>query len=88
MNNKLPSVGDRVKVKNGLSGEVHSVNVLRQKVKVIVTDEKGDKEIQEYHVDELQFKPSRRKKRVDIDDKELKELEALEREEGKSKVDD
>ncbi len=88
LNDKLPSVGDRVKVKNGLSGEVHSVNVLRQKVKVIVTDEKGDKEIQEYHVDELQFKPSRRKKRVDIDDKELKELEALEREEGKSKVDD
>lgn len=88
LNDKLPNVGDRVKLKNGLTGEVHSVNVLRQKVKVIVTDEKGDKEIQEYQVEELSFKPRKRKRRVEIDDKELKELEELEREEGKSKVDD
>ena len=88
LNDKLPNVGDHVKIKTGGSGEVHSVNVLRQKVKVIVTDDKGDKEIQEYHVEELSFKPRRRKRRMDIEDKELKKLEALEREEGKSKVDD
>ncbi len=88
LNDKLPNVGDHVKIKGGGAGEVQAVNVLRQKVKVIVTDDKGDKEIQEYHVDELNFKPRRRKRRVDIEDKELKKLEALEREEGKSKVDD
>ena len=88
LNDKLPNVGDKVKLPNGSMGEVHSVNVLRQKVKVLVTDEKGDKEIQEYHVEELSFKHHKRKRRVDIEDQELRELEALEREEGKSKVDD
>ncbi len=91
LNEKLPNVGDRVKTVDGLKGEVSSVSVLRQKVKVIVTDDKGDKEIREYPVDELQFKARKRhggKNRDDVDDKELKMLEALERQEGKSKLDD
>lgn len=88
LNDKLPNVGDRVKTNDGLVGEVSSVSVLRQKVKVIVTDDKGDKDIREYQVEDLSFKPRKRKRRVDIEDKELKELEELEREEGKSKVDD
>ena len=81
-------MGDRVKTKDGIVGEVSSVSVLHQKVKLLITDEKGDKEIQEYAVDDLIFKPRKRKKRMDIEDKELKELEALERQEGKSKLDE
>ena len=37
LNEKLPNVGDTVKTTDGYSGEVQSVNVLRQKVKVIIT---------------------------------------------------
>ncbi len=88
LNDKLPNVGDKVKTIDGFTGEVSFVSVLRQKVKVVVTDDKGDKDIREYHVEELNFKPRKRKRRVDIEDKELKELEALEQEEGTSKVDD
>ena len=86
LNEKLPNVGDTVKTRDGYSGEVQSVNVLRQKVKVIITDENGDKDICEYKVDELTFKPRKRKEKMNISDEELKALEALERQEGKSKL--
>ena len=88
LNSRLPNVGDHVTTGDGLKGDVQSVNVLRQKVKVIVTLEGDEKEIREYKVDELKFRPRRRKEKGDVADKELKKLEALERQEGKSKVDD
>ena len=88
LNSCLPNVGDYVTASDGLKGEVQSVNVLRQKVKVIVTLEGDEKEIREYKVDELKFRPRRRKEKGDVADKELKKLEALERQEGKSKLDD
>ena len=88
LNSRLPNVGDHVTASDGLKGEVQSVNVLRQKVKVIVTLEGDEKEIREYKVDELKFRPRRRKEKGDVADKELKKLEALERQEGKSKLDD
>ncbi|MCI8374513.1 MAG: stage 0 sporulation family protein [Lachnospiraceae bacterium] len=88
LNSRLPGLGDHVTTSDGLRGEVQSVNVLRQKVKVIVTLEGDEKEIREYKVDELKFRPRRRKDKGDIADKELKKLEALERQEGKSKLDD
>ena len=88
LNSRLPNVGDHVTASDGLKGEVQSVNVLRQKVKVIVTLEGDEKEIREYKVDDLKFRPRRRKDKGDIADKELKKLEALERQEGKSKLDD
>lgn len=88
LNSHLPGLGDHVTTSDGLRGEVQSVNVLRQKVKVIVTLEGDEKEIREYKVDELKFRPRRRKEKSDISDKELKKLEALERQEGKSKLDD
>ena len=68
-------------------GEVHSVSVLRQLVKVIVIT-KDEKEIREYRVDQLKFKPRRRKDKGSVADAELKALEALEKKEGKSKLDD
>lgn len=86
LNSKLPNIGDYVNTDDGLKGEVHSVNVLRQTVKVIVIVDKDEKEIREYKVDQLKFKPRRRKGKLDVEDAELKKLEALEKKEGKSKL--
>lgn len=95
LNSKLPNPGDYVTTSDGLKGEVHSVNVLRQQVKVIVTVERDEKEIREYKVDQLKFKPRKKKGKGggekhggDTPAAELKQLEALEKKEGKSKLDD
>lgn len=88
LNDKLPNVGDFVKTIDGFKGEVNSVSVLRQKVKVIVELEDEEKEIREYTTDELKFKPKKRRKNEKTnDDEELKALEALEKQEGGSKID-
>lgn len=87
LNSRLPNVGDYVTTDDNLKGEVHSVSVLRQLVKVIVTV-KDEKEIREYKVDQLKFKPRRRREKNQVADAELKALEALEKKEGKSKLDD
>lgn len=87
LNSRLPNIGDIVTTDDGLKGEVASVSVLRQNVKVIVTIN-DEKEIREYKVDRLKFKPKRRRENINFDDAELKQLEALERKEGKSKFDD
>lgn len=90
LNSKLPAVGDRVTAPDGLSGEVVSVNVLRQLVKVKVNLDKDEKDVKEYKASELKFKPRRRKNnsKEELSDAEIKELEALERKDGKSKLDD
>ncbi len=89
LNSRLPNIGDTVKTVDGIKGEVASVSVLRQLVKLIVTDEDGNKEVLEYKVSDLRFKPKRRRKNEDrISDAELKQLEALEHKEGKSKLND
>ena len=75
LNKKLPGIGDIVTLPDGLQGAVHSVNVLRQRVKVIV-EINDEKEIQEYPVGELKFRP--RKKKARCTDKELKEFEERE----------
>ena len=76
LNSRMPNVGDIVVSKEGISGEVKSLNVLRQYVKVLV--ENGDeKEIREFSVDDIKFTPSR-KKDVKLTAEELKELEGLE----------
>lgn len=85
LNSKLPGIGDYVTTDDGLKGEVQSVNVLRQIVKVIVMVERDEKEIREYKVEQLKFRPRRRKGKVDVEDAELKKLEALEKREGKPK---
>ena len=87
LNSKLPGIGDYVTTDDGLKGEVHGVNVLRQLVKVVVTVDRDEKEIREYKVEQLKFRPKRKKEKVHVDD-ELKKLEALEKKEGKSKLDD
>ncbi|MBE6002666.1 MAG: stage 0 sporulation protein [Lachnospiraceae bacterium] len=68
LNSRLPSMGDYVTTPDGLKGEVTSVSVLNQKVKVIVNLENEDeKELREYKVSELKFKP--RKKNNSVNDK-------------------
>ena len=91
LNSRLPGVGDHVTARDGSRGEVSSVNVLRQMVKVIVTLENEEKEIREYKVEELKFRPRRKKEKNNkrrSEDKELKVLEELERREGKSRLND
>lgn len=78
LNKRLPNVGDIVSTKDGQKGEVHSINILRQRVKVIV--ENGEeKEIQEYHIDELRFKRKQKRDKMKLSNEEMKELEKLEK---------
>lgn len=86
LNSKLPAKGSTVRTPEGLTGEVADLNVLRQRVKVLVTVEGGDeKEMREYPVEELKFKPRKKQnnKKKDRDDGDLdekslqKELEKL-----------
>ena len=86
LNSRLPAIGDTVTTIEGLKGEVQSVSVLRQLVKVVVSLDDDEKEIREYKADELKFKPRRRQEKMTVD-KELKELERLEQKENKSKID-
>lgn len=89
LNGRLPSIGDFVTTPEKLRGEVQSVNILRQQVKVIVILDSDEKEIREYKVEELKFKPRRKKKDVRLTKEEMKELKDLEeRNEGVSKLDD
>lgn len=88
LNSKLPGIGDYVTTDDNLRGEVHSVNVLRQLVKVVVTVDRDEKEIREYRVDQLRFKPKKKREKIHVQDDELKKLEALEKKERKSKLND
>ena len=91
LNDRMPNIGDYVKLPSGQKGEVTGTNVLRQNVKVLVTNDAGEKEIMEFKVDELRFKPKRHRDKNKVSAEELKELEELEKQEkkeGKSKLDD
>ena len=91
LNAKMPMVGDNATTPDGVVGKVDSVNVMRQTVRIIITDEEGNKTAEEYKVEELKFKPRKKPKKdknQTNEDKELVALEALEREEGRSKLND
>ena len=86
LNSKLPNLGDAVILPDGMRGEVHSVSVLRQTVKVLVSREdkgKEEKEIEEYPIEELKFRSRKgRKDRTgaegDTEELTAEELEILE----------
>ena len=93
LNRRLPNPGDFVTTDDGLKGEVSAVNVLRQQVKVIVNV--GDeKEIREYRADQLRFrrrhgknrKNSDENKKGDVSAREMKELEKLEKQDERSRL--
>ncbi len=86
-NSHMPQIGDFVTTDDGLKGEVKSVSVLKGIVRVIVTLEDDEKEARDYKPEQLKFKHNRRNDRESIDD-ELKQLEYLEKKEGKSHLDD
>ena len=83
LNSNLPDIGEKVKTFDGFKGEVVSVNVLRQKVKIVVEVD-DEREIKEYAIDELKFKP--KKKKFNLASEELKALKGLEDKE-ESKLD-
>ncbi len=93
LNRKMPNPGDTVTTDDGFKGEVASVNVLRQLVKVVI-EEGDEKEIKEYKASQLKFKPRHRKDRNrdknknNSEEAELRALEQLEKKDGKSKLDD
>ena len=78
LNNNLPSAGEAVTTPEGLKGEVQSVNVLRQYVKVIV-DVEDEKEIREYQASELKFKARQKREKLKLTEEEMKALKELER---------
>ena len=77
LNSHLPAIGDTVTTIEGLKGEVQSVSVLRQLVKVVVSLDDDEKEIREYKAKELRFKP-RKKKDMKLSKEEMKRLAKLE----------
>ena len=83
LNSNLPDIGEKIKTFDGFKGEVVSVNVLRQKVKIVVEVD-DEREIKEYAIDELKFKP--KKKKFNLASEELKALKGLEDKE-ESKLD-
>ena len=76
LNSRLPAVGEKVNTPEGIVGEVKSISVLRQLVKVII-DNGDEKELREYTVDELKLKP-RQRKDVKLTAEEIAELKGLE----------
>ena len=86
LNRNLPRVGDEVQGNDGLSGQVESVNVLRQTVRILVEVD-DEKEYHEYHVNDLTILRRRRRggnrtrKDNAIESKEVQELEKLESQE-------
>ena len=60
LNAKMPKMGEEAGTADGRTGKVVELNVLRQKAKVMFEDGE-DKEIEEFPVEELTFRPRRRK---------------------------
>lgn len=89
LNAKLPGIGDHVTTSDGLEGEVSSVNVLKQIVRVVITLDNDDKEARDYKACELTFKPRKHKEHATEEElKAVRELERLEKQEGKNHFDD
>lgn len=87
LNRKLPNVGDNVTTDDGFRGEVASVNVLRQLVKVIIEVD-DEKEIREYKASQLRFKTKHKQHVEKVSEEDMKALELLEKKDEKSKLDE
>lgn len=88
LNKNLPAENDIVFTKTGIRGSVSSVNVLRQTVKIIVDRENEEKEILEYHISDLKFKPRKQEKIYEDEefDEEIEDI--LDRDENEELVED
>ena len=90
LNKSLPSNGDFVTTPDGLRGVVSAVNILRQRVKVIVELPNDEKEVRDYAAGEIRFKSRRKARQTENDAAELKALAELEKRDKseKSGIDD
>lgn len=87
LNSKLPPIGSVVKTLDGFTGEVQSLSVLKQNVRVIIETDNGDKEVRDLPVDELTIIGRRRRgpqqpiqvNTEEVDESSLKELENMEK---------
>ncbi len=64
LNKGLPGKGDYVTTPDGLHGDVQSVNILRQTVKVIVDLENDEKELREFEVKDITFIPKAKRQKM------------------------
>ena len=84
LNSRMPGMGDSVTTLDGqIRGTVSDMNVLRQTVKVLITGE-DDTDIREFKVEDLKFKPRRRRGKVNLSPQEMKEMAELEQEDSSS----
>lgn len=96
LNSTLPSVGTWVKTSDGYQGEVQSISVLKQLVKVVITKDGDEKEVREYPARELQFDSSHRNNASSsapfmdelVDADELEQLEMMEEEDRQELAED
>ena len=84
LNKKLPRVGDETTTEDGFHAVVDSVNVLRQKIRVIVDLDNDEREAREYDQGVLKFTRKGKKRDTKVEDEvsaeELKALKELEKE--------
>ncbi len=96
LNRKLPKPGDEVRGSDGLTGEVASVNILRQTVRILVEVD-DEKELHEYGEGEWTLvrkrkkgkpgTPKKQKQEPSEEEKVAEELEKLESRERKPRAD-
>lgn len=87
LNSTLPHINDTVKTIDGYEGTVHSISVLKQKAKILITKD-NEKELREYHANELTFEKRNNNSDTstiaiplpdeELDENALKELEEME----------
>ena len=71
LNRALPRKGDDAVTPDGLGAQVQSVDILRQRVRVIVELENDEREMREYHVSEIKFFPRKGRKKAAEEEPEL-----------------
>jgi len=82
LNKKLPKVGDTAITEDGFPCTVDSVNILKQKIRVIVQMDNDEKEAREYEPGDLKFQRKNKKgnqKNDKISAEEMQALKALEK---------
>lgn len=84
LNKNMPMIGDEVRDKNGNIGTVLSLNTLKQLVRVAINVKDDEKEIVEYSARDLKFKKRTIKVYDEVYDKDIQELEKLEKEDKDS----
>ncbi len=75
LNSRLPAVGDYVVTKDGYEGAIQAVNVLRQRVRILI-DVEGEKEQRECELDEVYFNLDKRSSELTEEDKKALKQQA------------